>query len=302
MVNAPIVIFAYNRVNHLQNTIEALKKNEMAIKSELLIFSDGPKTEIDNEKIRLIRKYLKKVCGFKSVSVIERDKNLGLAQSIITGVKEVINQYSQVIVLEDDLVTSPYFLKYMNEALDFYKDEERVISIHGYIYPVEGRLPDTFFLKGADCLGWATWKRGWDLFQPDGRRLLEELKVRNLKHQFNFDGTYSYTGMLKDQIAGKNQSWAVRWYASAFLKGKLTLYPGKSLVFHTGADGSGTHCGQDGEDEIGDSGISNEPVRIKIIPIEEDSTAREEIKEYFRSIRPTLTAMAAGRIKRMLAR
>jgi hypothetical protein len=302
MTLAPIALFTYNRLRHTRQTIEALRKNELAGASGLFVFSDGPRTESDIEKVHSVREYLKTVGGFHNVTVIERDRNHGLAQSIISGVTEVVDQHGQVIVLEDDLVTSPYFLKFMNEALDFYKDEERIISIHGYIYPVKGRLPETFFLKGADCLGWATWKRGWNLFEPDGRRLLYELKARNLTRRFNFDGTYSYTGLLKDQIAGKNQSWAVRWYASAFLNDKLTLYPGKSLVYHTGADGSGTHCAQDGEGEIGDSGISNEPVRIKAIPINEDRSAREEIKKYFRSIRPTLLAMAAGRIKRMLAR
>ena len=127
----------------------------------------------------------------------------------------------KVIVLEDDLVTSPHFLQYMNDGLGIYERDDRVISIHGYSYPVHGKLPETFFLRGADCLGWATWKRGWDLFEDDGQRLLNELERRNLTRSFDFDGSYPYTQMLRDQIAGSNSSWAVRWYASAFLRDKL---------------------------------------------------------------------------------
>lgn len=296
---APIALFTYNRLPHTRQTVEALRRNELSAESDLAIFSDGPRTESDGEKVRSVRDYLKTIDGFGSVTVVESDKNRGLAESIIAGVTDIVNRYGRVIVLEDDLVTSPYFLKFMNDALTLYKDEEKVVSIHGYIYPVTGPLPETYFLKGADCWGWATWKRGWDLFEPDGSRLLEALKARRLARQFDFDGTYGYAGMLKDQVAGKNQSWAVRWYASAFLRDKLTLYPGKSLVSHAGADGSGTHCGQG---ETGMDAVSAEPIAVRRIPVEEHRKAREEVKKYFRSIRPTLYEMAAGKIKRTLSR
>jgi hypothetical protein len=131
----------------------------------------------------------------------------------------------------------------MNEGLRLYENDELVISIHGYIYPVKEKLPDTFFLRGADCFGWATWKRGWDLFQPDGRLLLKGLIESHQTDQFDFEGSYPYLQMLRDQIDGKNNSWAIRWYASAFLKNKFTLYPGKSLVSNNGGDGSGTNNG-----------------------------------------------------------
>jgi len=163
-VLAPIVLFVYNRPWHMRQTIEALQKNELAEVSELFIFSDGPKSEADKEKVLEVREYIKTIPGFKSVTLIKRERNIGLAQSIITGVTDVINRYGRIIVLEDDMVTSPYFLKFMNEALEFYKDAEKVVCVHGYIYPIEAKLPETFFLRGADCWGWATWKRGWDLF------------------------------------------------------------------------------------------------------------------------------------------
>ena len=227
---APIALFVYNRLLHVQNTVEALQRNKFASESDLYIFSDGPSGEVEIENVLKVREYLKTIIGFKSVAIIEREENLGLARSIISGVTEIVDKYDRIIVLEDDLITSPFFLKFMNEALEFYKDEINVISIHGYLYPVKAQLPRTFFLRGADCWGWATWKRGWNLFEPDGKKLLYELKARKLKKQFDNNGAYPYTKMLEKQVKGKNNSWAIRWHASAFLKGKLTLYPGNSLI------------------------------------------------------------------------
>lgn len=166
-MNAPIALFVYNRLNHTQRTITALQQNSLAQESELYIFSDGPKDEAGVEKVETIRKYLKTISGFKSVHIKERPENWGLAKSIIEGATEIVGQFGKIIVLEDDIVTSPHFLKYLNEALDLYQNEEKVISVHGYIYPVKQVLPETFFLRGADCWGWATWQRGWRLFQPD---------------------------------------------------------------------------------------------------------------------------------------
>jgi glycosyltransferase involved in cell wall biosynthesis len=200
------------------------------------VYSDGWKNESDRPAVEEVREYLRTVDGFKSVLVKRRESNYGLGNSIIAGVSETINHVGEVIVLEDDLVTSPFFLKYINRGLQLYEQHHKVISIHGYSYPSKVQLPETYFLKGADCLGWGTWKRGWDLFESDGRKLLREIEERNLSRSFDFDDSYPYTQMLRDQIDGKNTSWAVRWYASAFLKEKLTLYPTKTLVSHIGYD------------------------------------------------------------------
>ena len=277
MVLAPIVLFVYNRPWHMRQTIEALQKNELAEASGLFIFSDGPKSGDDKEKVLEVREYIKTISGFKRVNLVEREQHLGLANSIINGVTEIINKYRRIIVLEDDMVSSPYFLKFMNEALEFYKDEEKVISIHGYIYPVNAQLPETFFLRGADCWGWATWKRGWYLFEPNGRKLLHEIWKRKLQKRFDINGAYPYTKMLEKQIRGKNDSWAIKWYASAFLKNKLTLYPGRTLVFNIGLDGSGMHCRVT---NIYDTKVSKEPISIKNIPIEENSVALDEIEKF----------------------
>jgi len=239
---APIVIFCFNRVGHLKETIDSLKKNYLAELSDLIIYSDGYKDNINNKKKVLeVRKYLKSINGFKSISIINRNENFGLSNNIITGVSEVVNKYNKIIVLEDDLITSPYFLTYMNEGLNYYENIDEVISIHGYVYPIpkNNLLPETFFLKGADCWGWATWKRGWDLFEQNGIKLYNSIFGKKLNYRFNFNNSENYLKMLENQIKGKNNSWAIRWYASAFINHKLTLYPKKSLVFYNGSDRTG---------------------------------------------------------------
>ncbi len=284
-VLAPVVLFVYNRPRHAARTIEALAANPSATASDLTVFSDAPKRPADRKAVDDVRSLVRGIKGFKSVSVVEREANLGLAGSVIDGVTRVVNRCGKVIVLEDDLVVSPFFLEFMNRSLDFYEQEAKVISVHGYVYPVDGPLPETFFLKGADCWGWATWKRGWDLFEPDGGRLLKELQDRGLVREFDWNGAYLFSEMLKRQIKGEDDSWAVRWHASAFLKGRLTLYPGHPLVRNIGADGSGTHVGR--TDGYFGSLPATAP-SITSIPIEANASAAKEIGKFFRRIRPSL--------------
>ena len=279
MSPAPIALFAYNRPAHLGRTLEALRKNELAAQSDLHIFSDGPKSEKDAPMVEAVRASLQDVTGFRSVTVVQRPANLGLANSIIQGVTDVCHRSGRVIVLEDDMLTSPWFLRFMNEALATYESDPEVISIHGYIYPVRRALPETFFLRGADCWGWATWERGWKHFNPDGTALLAQLEERRQTHAFDFDGAYGYTAMLRDQIAGRNNSWAIRWHASAFLLDKLTLYPGRSLVQNIGLDASGTHCGSTEEFT---TLLASQLVPVRRQPLKEDLTARRQVADHLR--------------------
>lgn len=274
-----IALFVYNRPIHCKKMIEALVGNIGSKESEIFIFSDGPKNEKDEKLVQEVRKILNEVSGFKKINLIMRKENLGLSKSIISGISEILDKYDRVIVLEDDLITSKYFLKYMNEALEFYYTTEQVISIHGYIYPVKLQLPETFFLRGADCWGWATWRRGWDLFESDGEKLLTELKENNLLKEFDWNGSLNNVRMLKNFIKGKNDSWAIRWHASAFLKNKLTLYPGKSLVKNIGVDGLGTNVKKT---KIYNTTLTSQPIEITTIPIEESIEAKNIISEYFR--------------------
>jgi len=280
---APIVLFVYNRPQHAILTIEALKKNKLARESILYVFSDAPKGATEIFSVQKVRDFINNIQGFKSVNIVERNKNMGLANSIIDGVTKVCDEHGKVIVVEDDLVTSPYFLSYMNDALNLYEHNERVISIHGYVYPVEEDLPETFFLPGADCWGWATWRRGWALFNSDGETLLDELKSRKLIKNFDFNGSHPYSKMLEGQIKGANNSWAVRWYASAFLANKLTLYPGRSLVHNIGNDNSGTHCGTTRNH---DSELSQVPIELIDVKVEPSIIASLAFERFFLKQRP----------------
>ncbi|MEI6715665.1 MAG: glycosyltransferase family 2 protein [Verrucomicrobiota bacterium] len=300
MKPAPIALFTYNRLAHTRKTVEALASNELANLSDLYVFSDGAKSEIDQGEVDAVRQYLRNIRGFYSVHVTEQPNNIGLSQSIIRGVSQVCEEQGRVIVLEDDLVTSPYFLRYMNDALNLYEDEPDVVSIHGYIYPTTSPLPETFFLKGADCWGWATWKRGWRIFNPDGAALLRELVTNELTDEFDFNNAYPYTQMLRDQLSGKVDSWAIRWYASAFLKNMLTLYPGKSLVQNIGHDGTGRHCGPSDEFEVR---LARKPVQFHPLAIAEDLFARRIVERYFRSLgRPTLAKRVQRKLRRIWQR
>lgn len=291
---APIVLFVYCRVNHTIQVVESLLLNEEAKYSDLIIYSDAasePKLTLEVENLRA---YLRSIKGFKSITIHERSSNFGLFNSIIHGVTEVLSAHGTAIVLEDDIVVSPYFLEYMNLALEKYQLHPGVASIHGYVYPVDAQLPDSFFINGADCWGWGTWKRAWDKLNLDGDFLYGELSRLNLINKFDFNGSYKFSKMLDDKNNNKNNSWAILWYASAFLKDMVTLYPGKSLVMNIGNDGSGTHS--EASDYFNVSLAKN---RISTFPIntEPNKEANLIFESFFRKSRPTL---AKRIIKRLL--
>lgn len=277
---APIVLFVYNRPDHVRNVIWSLVQNELAVKSEIFIYSDAAKGKEDEKYVQEVRNYINSINGFSKVHIIEREKNWGLARNIIDGVGNLISKYGKIIVLEDDLILSPYFLQFMNDALCVYENEDKVAHIHGCEFFNDTTLPDTFLIKWAGSWGWGTWEKSWRLFNEDGNLLLEELKNRRLTKTFDFNNAYGYTRMLQKQVEGKNNSWAIRWNASLFLKDKLSLNAGKSLVKNVGFDGSGTHCG---DDNLYDSSLFMNRLQVnKIEPLNEDLYARKIIEDYYR--------------------
>jgi hypothetical protein len=284
---APIVIFSYNRLAHLKIVISALKKNYLAKSSELIIFSDGPKKNIKNEntKILEIRNYLHKINGFKKITIINRSKNLGLSKNVITGISQVIKKYKKVIVLEDDLVPNKFFLKYMNSGLKIYKNNKNVASIHAYVYPIDNINKkinhNTFFIKGADCWGWATWLRAWNTFDKNGKKLIYKIKKKKLISSFNFNNSYNYFQMLQEQVEKKNNSWAIRWYASCFLRDMYTLYPAISLIKNIGIDQSGSNSKFDLLN-LGNKKLSKIDYKIKKQPIKESDVARKLFENFFK--------------------
>ena len=277
---APIALFVYNRPRHVRYCIESLQKNFLADKSELFIFSDGAKDCGQEKNVRSVREYIRNIQGFKRLHIVEQPENKGLASNIISGVTDLVEKYGRVIVLEDDLIVSPWFLNFMNEALETYKDEENIVNVNGHLLKGKEPFPETFLLSFANSWGWGTWKRGWDLFEPDGEKLLRELEARNLTRKFDFGGAYHFTRMLREQIVGKNNSWAIRWNASIFLKGKLSLNSGRSLVTNIGFDGTGTHCDKYG---LFATDLYTGQVKVeKLSLLQENKNAREMLARIYR--------------------
>jgi len=274
---SPILLFTYNRPSHTLQTLNALQDNALCSQSELFIFSDGYKDETDKQNVEAVREIIRSVNGFKKVHLIENRDNIGLAKNIIGGVTRIIEKYGKVIVMEDDLVTSPCFLTFMNEALDMFENENRIGHIHGYCYPLP-ELPETFLIKWAGSWGWATWKRAWQEFNPDGEALLNEIESRKLSYMFDFNGKYPYTRMLRRQVKGRNNSWAIRWNASLFLKDMLSVNAGRSLVKNIGLDGSGTHSGSQ---DVYATHLYPHKLSIDISVIEENKTVRNTIGRYY---------------------
>jgi len=277
---APIAVFGYRRPEHLQKCWRSLAKNPEAKDSPLFVFLDAAKDRKTKVQTDLVYHEAKSICGFKNIQIIKGDIHHGLSKSILQGVHYVLDLYQKIIVVEDDLLVSPNFLGFLNHGIRIYGACPQVASIHGYVYPTQRKLPETFFLKGADCWGWATWPSAWTHFEPDGKVLLKKLKNKGSEKDFDLGGVAPFTAMLKSQISGQNDSWAIRWHASAFLAGLHTLYPGRSLVKNTGLDNSGTHCGSTIKFDID---LSPGPVEVLPITVEESAVGRKAFQEFYES-------------------
>ncbi|MDZ4532469.1 glycosyltransferase [Bacillus cereus] len=245
---APVIIFVYNRPEHTIQTIEALAKNGLARESNIFIFSDAAKNEESVEKVKVVRNYIDGVEEkkyFKSLTITKAEGNKGLAKSVIHGVSEIISKYGKVIVLEDDLITAPDFLTYMNDALDYYCNLDKVWSISGYNIPIafpKDYKSEVYYSYRGCSWGWATWKNRWDQVDWDVKDYAEFKSSRRLKNQFNRGGR-DMANMLDSQMEGIIDSWAIRWCYAQSKKNLLTVYPVKSRVKNIGLDGSGTHSG-----------------------------------------------------------
>lgn len=282
---APIVLFVYNRLWHTQKTIESLQNNYLAQDSELFIYSDGPKNDSDFQKVAEVRNYIKKIDGFKKITIIEREQNLGLAKSIISGVSEIIEQYGKVIIFEDDLVSSPSTLNYFNEGLDFYKNNKKIFCITGYNYPSSTmKIPEEYPYEIYLCprngsWGWGTWKDRWekaDWIVSDYSSFITNLTMQRM---FNYGGE-DLTSMLKSQMDGKINSWSIRWCYSMFKNGGYCIYPVESFIDNIGIDGTGVHCGKD-ETKRFKNNTLNTKVKINFV---QDIEIDEEIMQQFRKI------------------
>ncbi len=279
---APIVLFVYNRLEHTKRTISALQQNMYAEESELYIYSDGPKNDATKESVEAVRAFLHQVDGFKQIHIIERDKNWGLAENIIDGVTSIVNRYGKIIVLEDDIVTTKYFLKYMNDSLEVYRDIKKVMVVSGYAYINDAaRLPETYFLRLSSSWGWGVWKRSWEGFERNPAKLVQEYDNEESIYQFNINGTVDFWEQVLQNVRGEKKTWAVFFYEWVFRHNGVCLFPKVSLLSNIGFDGTGENCGL--EENL--SFIGKEcKIRYFSSKIECNKYAYEKVQEYFSNI------------------
>jgi len=246
MCLAPICLFTYNRLEETKKTVEALKNNFLACESELYIFSDGWKKDASKQKIVKVREYIKSIEGFKKITIKESILNKGLANSIIEGVTEIMNLYGSVIVLEDDLITSPNFLNFMNEGLTFYKNNSSVFSISGYsmdLPSLKNHDKDYYLGVRASSWGWATWSRSWADIDWDISDYVGFVNSIKSKKEFRKGGS-DMPRMLANQMNKKIDSWAIRWCYNQFKRKQYTIYPAASKIVSIGFGASATHTKQ----------------------------------------------------------
>ena len=264
---APIIVFCYNRPDHLEQTLEALSRNELADQSTLYIYCDGPKegaSEEMRQKIADVRQVARKRQWCKEVHVVEREENVGLMNNIVGAVTEIVNQYGRVITMEDDIITSKGYLRFMNEALELYKDDEQVMHISGYMWPHKHKLPNTFFYEvpypGG---GWATWQRAWKHYTDDTQSLYDYWCTR--WDEFNKFGDNYLQKQLEANYYGTMKTWFIKWHAVMLQRGALTLYPGQSLTNNIGFDDHATNC--------------YTTTKFDVVPVDYVLVARQTIKE-----------------------
>lgn len=293
MTPVPIVLFVYNRPWHTRQTVEALQKNDLAQESELFIYSDGPKNEASAQSVREVRDYVGTIGGFKKVTVIQREKNLGLAANIIDGVSRCINLYGRVIVLEDDLVTSPKFLTFMNAALARYEGTKEVWHISGWNYPIYNEMRhETFLWKKMNCWGWATWSDRWAHFEKNPSELMQRFTPERIT-EFDLDGMDNNWNQVVGNFKKRIDTWAVFWHATIFRHDGLCLNPYTSFVTNIGHDGSGVHCGKSfGKDiEI----LNDAEQYLFPADIAEDTVNRERVKKRLR-LKQSVPVRALGKL------
>lgn len=299
MTRAPIALFAYKRINHLRRTVDALRANDLAIESELYIFSDGPKNINDEKEVEEVRSYVKSLSsGFKAVHLRFEEKNRGLAASIVDGVTDLVNRNGFVIVVEDDVVTSNLFLSFMNDSLEKYRAEESIMHVSGYSFPMQEKLPEVFLAQMPFVWGWATWKRAWDHYNDDAS-VLTGLINQVGKKKFNYDGSFKFTSPLKQNAKGLMKTWAIKWQACIFINRGLCLTPSPSFTNNIGHDGTGEHYDVSNK-------YYNKVYSIilpkKLLSTNESLEGRMAIKRFLMQIKPSIIFLVRNKMKKLLFR
>lgn len=294
---SPVVLFVYNRPEHTFKTLESLKFNQLAKESNLIIFSDFPRSDDEQHNVNIVREIISGLDGyFLSVEIIFREQNFGLAKNIQEGISYVLSKYDSVIVLEDDLVTSPYFLNFMNDALIKYKDNEKVWHISGWNYPITSTgLDDAFFWRVMNCWGWGTWKNRWVHYDKNPEMLINTWKKLDIL-QFNLDGAHNFWSQVQANYNKKINTWAIFWYATIYKNQGLCVNPSRTYVINIGHDGSGENCGVYDlyKNELNMSTVIDWPLDFV-----ENVIALNRIKKFYNLITPTIFSRIINRIKRL---
>lgn len=305
---APIILFVYNRPQHTRQTLEALQRCELAAESDLYIFADGPKadaTEDQKAKISEVRKYIHTIDGFHSLTIEESKTNKGLANSIISGVTKLIDKYGRVIVVEDDIVAHPFFLRFMNEALDTYQTNQKIFAISATMerFSMPPKYKNDIFLTHRfGSWGWATWADRWNSINWDIENypIIKHPTKKRMNHFCK--GGDDLWPMLQDQYRGDIDSWAIRMGYNMSLQNKLCLRPVKSFVNNIGVDGSGIHCGDSGVDLL--PFYNKETYNVSLIQnFKLNKKITHSIQSYFRDDNHTsvsLWKLLKRRIKRLI--
>ncbi len=282
---SPIVLFVYNRPWHTLQTLTALSKNDLANQSTLYIIADGQKNNSTSEEISAIqetRNIITQQQWCKEIFIEEKKENWGLAKSIIDGVTRIVNKHGKIIVLEDDIVTSTGFLKYMNDALTLYENEDKVMHIGSY-WPRTSqneKLPNTFFTRYMNCWGWGTWNKSWMIFSDNTDNLIDQIKSKRLLHFFNLNSSLNLFDQLLANKDGRVKTWAIKWYSSILLNNGLCLNCKSSLSKNIGHDGSGENCGN--SQSIYDVELLDNIDLTKNKIIKENPTSLRSIRFFYR--------------------
>lgn len=294
---APIVLFVHARPDHTRRTVEALAANESADQSDLIVYADAARKEQEIENVQTVRSLVRATKGFRSVRVVERESNYGLARNIVDGVTSTCRHFGRAIVLEDDIETAPRFLAFMNAALDKYANEPRVWHVSGWNYPVEPQgLGEGFFWRVMNCWGWGTWANRWRHFKKDPLQLIENWGPERIE-RFNLDGAHDFWGQVTANHAGKIDTWAIFWYATILERNGLCFNPARSFVRNIGNDGSGENS--DRNDFFAARGLGE---RFDELPdfCEESKLAVQRISTFYREMQGGFPRAVARRLKTLI--
>lgn len=294
---APVVMFVYAKPEHTSKTIDALARNPEAIHTDLFIYSDAARSGKDDLDVQKVRSIVSNVTGFQSVSLCFRDENIGLANNIMDGVSKICEKYGRVIVVEDDIVTSPGFLAFMNSALERYADDHRVWHITGWNYPFPDSYQsdsDAYLWRLMNCWGWATWNDRWINFKKNPEELINTFSKEDIL-SFNLDGAFNLWSQVEDNYNKKINTWAIFWYATIFRNNGLCLNPVRSLAKNIGFDGTGENCNTD---DIYNTTLSSGFEGRWPTIVSEDKSALQEVKMFYISNTPTLTQRIINKLKR----